>query len=544
MNWGGFAGGFAQGFNNGVNIGRTINDARKQAAIEDVRQQGLAEAKAARDASISDMIKDNGIQGTQPTQPTAPNSGPKTGEAAPDTQDVQTYAVSPPAPVASAPLPTPVASPQDAIDQAPAKTAPAAPVAAAPAAPDQDKPTGAVAAPPAPAASVAAGGITPDAAPVRKRYSVGDASFDTMDEARAHASKSAPSATDFFLKNAVPKISEAYLAQGDVEKAEAWSKYAKDKTAQQNMETWAKAWRAAQSGDLDTAANHVFELYKSFDDGVTPLSKETVKDKNGNVTGFNVKLKVDSTGETRSQFIDRDTLLNMGMGALSPQGMFEQAYKQKQTVDAARMANAAKAADEARKLQNDITLEGVKAGYKEKADERLEDRQDKRDQHRADRETANITLRDELETARLGAQEKAKVNSRIQLLKDNGYTTEEIKPLLPSIIGAASDYKKGATPEESRRMVFQERLKDPIFARKKPEEQQAILDQDMALIGAGAKPAAAAAAPAKGQSTPNPFDGGSGAAPAAKPAARGIPVYDSKTGKTVMLDPVTRKPIQ
>lgn len=540
MNWGGFASGFSQGLNSGLNNGLRINDLVKQDRIDKVREQGLAEAKEARDSSIAGMIKDNGIggQGTQPTQPTAPNSGPKTGEAAPDTQDAQTYAVSPPGAVSSVPLPPPVSSPQDAIDQSPAKPAPTAPIAAAPAVRAPEAPTGAVAAPPQPAqaASVAAGGITPDAAPVRKRYSVGDASFDTIEEARTHAGKSAPSATDFFMKNAVPKISEIYLAQGDVDKAEAWDKYAKEKTNQRNMETWSKAWRAAQSGDLDSAANHVFELYKSFDDGVTPLSKETVKDKDGNVTGFNVKLKVDGTGETRSQFIDKNTLLEMGMSALSPQGMFEQAYKQKQTADAARLKVAADAANDQRTLQREVTIQGMREGAQDRRDKRTAAREDERDKRRADREVENITLRDELETARLGAQEKAKANAKIQVLKDAGWTADEIKPYMPAIVGAASDYKKGATPEESRRMVFQERLKDPIFSRKKPEEQQAILDQDMALISGGAKPATAAAAPGKATTTPNPVAAGA-------PTARGIPVYDSKTGKTILLDPVTRKPI-
>lgn len=540
MDFGGFGMGFAQGFGNGVQMGNTFNNAMKQYKIDKVREQGMEEAKAARDSSISGMIKDNGIgMGQSQDAPQASaQPGTQTGQTAPDTPEVQTFAVPTPPAVQSAPLAPPVMSPQDAADAAPARPQglPVAPTVA-PAAP----PPAPGIVPPAAAAPVASTAPTPDttgatspaavgtippaaaAAQARKRFSVGDASFDTIEEARSHAEKSAPSVQDFFIKKAVPKISEAYLAQGDVEKADAWEKYAKERTTQKNMETWSKAWRAAQTGDLDTAANHVFELYKSFDDGVTPISKETVKDKDGNVTGFNVKLKVDGTGETRSQFIDRDTLLNMGMGALSPQGMFEQAYKQKQVADAARLSNAQKAADEQRKLQGQVTLQGQK-------DAASMEREKLKGQQRMEQ----ISVEQGIKDASIGKAEKAKVTAKVEALRGAGYDEDTIKGMMPALVGAG-EHKKTTDPTERRALIFSDLSKnDPKFARATPEEQNAKVEAAMKVIySGGGSDAAPAAAPGK-PTAPTPT----------APQARGVPVYDTKTGKTILLDPVTRKPIQ
>jgi len=528
-------GGFAQGFFNGVQMGNMYNNAMKQYKIDQVREQGMEEAKQSRSDAVSGMIKDNGIGLNQNQAANEPTSGPKAGQIVPDTPEVRTQAV---------PAPPSVMSPQDAADQAPARpqglpVASTVSPAAAPPAPSMTP------AAPAPTAPVASGAPTPDAtgatnpaaagiippaataAQARRRFSVGDASFDTIEEARAHAEKNAPSVTDFFMKNAVPKISQAYLQQGDVEKAEAWDKYAKEKANQRNMETWAKAYRAAQSGDMEKAADHAFELYKSYDDGITPISKEVVKDKDGNVTGFNVKLKNDDTGEVRSQFVGQRELVEMGMSALSPPAMFEQAYKRQQTADAARLASAQKAADEQRKLQAQATIQGQR-------DAAAMEREKLKGQQRLEQ----ISVEQGIKDASIGKAEKAKLSAKVEALRGAGYDEDTIKGMLPQMLGVG-EHKKTTDPTERRALVFDTLSKnDPKFAKATPEEKAAKVEQAMSVIYAtGKAPAAPAAAePASPAATPQ-------ATPAA-PQARGIPVYDTKTGRTILLDPVTRKPIQ
>jgi hypothetical protein len=449
FSWGGFAQGIGYGVNLADKIGKEIDDAR----IAKVRSDAMAEAKQARQNAVADMVKDNGISpryvnGTTPDAST----GTKTGDTAPDTPDVQTAAVAQPT--------TTITSPQPASAPAPAirPTGPAQDMADAPVPAAPQSATPAPAAPAAPA-SVAASGIGGSSAPVRKRYSVGDASFDTMEEARAHAEKNAPTVTDLFLKNAAPKISAAYLEQGDADKAEAWDQYAKAKASQKNLETWASAYKSYAAGDYVGAAKGLVAMHGDLPDGNTIVAADPVKDKDGNVTGFNMKVKNDATGETRAQFVDPKTLTEAGLQALSPQSMFESVYKRQQAVDAARMANAAKAADEARKLQGDIILKGVEAGYKEKSDIRLQDRQNAHD----DRMDIRSAARDDARAARDEA------NIRLKASLENSF-------------------KKTTDPAERRAMIVTELSKNPLYANKTEEQINAAADKWMNAMQAGQNP--------------------------------------------------------
>ena len=486
LNWGGFA----SGINQGLQLGKNINDLVKEDKINKLREQGMAEAEQQRADSVASMIRENGIGTKQQAPPPAPDPVVATGQVAPDNAVAQT-----------APVQQPVAQTIPAGGQVPPPPA-AAPapmqMSSAPSAPND--PVGALAQPPK----------------ASKRFMVGDMGFDTKEQATAQAQKEAPTAMEFFVKQAVPKIQAGYLAQGDPAKAEAWGRYAEDTTSQKNMETWSKAYRSAQAGDIEGAARHVFKLYQNFDDGVTPVSHETVKNKDGQVTGFNVKLKDDASGETRSQFVDKSSLVEMGLSALSPPAMFEQAYKRKVTAENARLADATAEVKDARTLQRTVAVEGIKQSAADRRDNKKIEADFKKTEMQGDQRLKEIDLAQTLRNAGLGAAKKAEINTKVEALRDAGYDDEQINGMMPALLGTGA-YKKTTDRVERRALVTTDLLKnDPSFARADPEKQSAKVDQVMNTIYGGS---------AAKDGTPNPFESGS---TPTKPSAKrsGIAIYD------------------
>lgn len=503
MNWGGFAGGLGQGLDRGMAMGERINELMKKRKIDEIREQGMKEAQAERQQTISDMVKDKGLPGNQPapadismqqagTEMTPGYEAPTQARGAP----AQTIPIDGPGATPGAPLIT-TPDGQPLPDQAPQQ-------------------------PNTPAVQSMLDAQAPSA---MKRYSVGDKSFDTVEEANAHARKTAPSDTDFFMKNAVPKIQNAYLEQGDIDKAEAWGKYVKDKQTQKNMDTWASAFRAAQSGNMEKAADHIFELYKQYDDGITPVSKEAVKDKAGNVTGFNVSLKNDETGEVRAQFIDRRALTEMGLSALSPPAMFEQQFKRQTAVDSARAKYAEDAYNDQRTADRQMANEKARAADKAKEDAASDER-------RHTNKLEELTVEDQIKSAGVGKAEQAKITAKVKALRGAGYDDEQLNGMMPALVGVG-DFKKRTSPEEARRLALTARLRDPIFARKPASEQAAIVDQDMTMVY-GTKPANKPAAPAGGlpsSTIVTPTAPSAPAVPGQRP--KGVPVYDPTTGQMI-----------
>ncbi|WBF05225.1 hypothetical protein [Burkholderia phage CSP3] len=528
-NYGIGIGAFAQGLMQGMALGKQFRDAKKQWDAEAATKDAMDAAKAEREDAIKAeqaRIIGLGPQGPQgPAAPPAPD--PNAAPATTQPVDMSTPTATPlpaqqpgaapaAAPATPEPAPTPTPAPAQS-PQIPPEATQGAPMAE----------SGSMAPAPTPAAAVSAaramdtparGGTTgsiassPALAAATRGINGGEPMTDA--QARALAEKKAPSVMDFFRKKGVPKIAETYLAQGDPAKAQAWMDWADTQESKRNMALWAKAWRATQMGDLEGAADHFMDLYKSYDDGVTPVSKEVVKDKEGNITGFNVKLKVDSTGEERTSFIDRNQMLEMGLAALSPPQMFEMAWKRQQEQDKVKAQAAAKVGEAKLKLATDTALEQVR----QKGRMAIED---KRAENNLDRDAQKAKL--DAESRRNKVQEE--LDAKIAALKNGGYSDEFINGALPSILGI-NEYKRSTSPEEAKRLAFGDRMKnDPSFARLPVEKQRALIDQDMAIIYGGMKPTDA---PSGAPAAPAAASGGG-----AKPAARGLPVLDTKTGKIV-----------
>lgn len=310
-------------------------------------------------------------------------------------------------------------------------------------------------------------------------------SYANADEQKAAAEKNAPSIDDFYVKNVVPKIAQTYLSQGNIEQAEKWNAWADDKNTKTGMKHWTKALQAGQMGDFKTFADNMVKAYNTpgyYDDGLEADGYDLVKDKEGNTTGMTLNLKNKSTGEKFAQTINgQKDMVQMGIGLLDPANAFKTTQA---TVQAAEAAQA-KGAESDLKFKRDVYRDDRKGERQERA-------QAQRDESAIDR----LVTGKEMDSKRQAEGIKLRAQ-------------------------AGDMYKKGASPEEVRRMLHQKRLGDFSYARMKPEEQAAIIDQDVQTISGG-------------KSQGNPMSGGIGLPAAEGAPAKGTPmVYDSKTGQMV-----------
>lgn len=323
-------------------------------------------------------------------------------------------------------------------------------------------------------------------------------------EARGAAEKSAPSVDDFYVKNVVPKIAETYLKQGNMEQAEKWNSWAQEKNTKTGMKHWTKALQAGQMGDFKSYADNMVKAYNTpgyYDDGLEADGYDLVKDKEGNTTGMTLNLRNKSTGEKFSQTIrGQEDMVKMGIGLLDPAN----AFKTTQAAVTAAQTAKAKAAEGDLKFKRDV--------YR---DDRKGERQAQADDRRANSAMDRLVTGKQLDQAGKTAAVDAKANA----LRKAGYSDDFVKQAMPQLLGLG-DYKKAAPPEEVRRMLHQARLSDFNYTRKTPEEQAAIINQDLSLInGAGSNPMSSGI-PSQGQQK--------------APAGGGAPmIYDRKTGEMI-----------
>jgi len=348
MNFGAFAGGFSHGLEQGMKNGKNIRELIKEGKLQDLREKGMAEAEAQRASAVQGMIQEGGVTGA-PTSGPVDTSTPKvetpqpanaeavsaaSPTASPDAAGAKTAAsamapVSPAAVSAASPTANPDAAAANAATAAQG-TAPSvstqAPAAPSPvqATPQQGvAATGVTQATPAPAPAPAPAAAAPaPATPVQKpngKFSVNGQSYDTREQALAAAEKAAPSANDYFMKNAVPKLAEQYLANGEPEKAKAWTDYADSHNGKRAIKDWAAAYTAP---DFDTAATKFGKYYtEHINDGVDYTGHKMLTKEDGSQVAV-VSLKDKATGKSIEMEMTREKMLAMG-AANNPQKLFE-----------------------------------------------------------------------------------------------------------------------------------------------------------------------------------------------------------------------------
>lgn len=495
FNFGGFAGGVA----NGLVIGKQIKDAFAEDEIAKVRAAGIAEARAMQ-AAGTPQVEDKGYDqqnlGATPQASADPAAAPVNTSlaASPAMQGVtQPQADG----MTTVPVPAPSATPTDALSSTPLASA----------APDS--------ATPAPA-----GGVTIKGG---KRFMVDGQGFDDIESAKAHAKTRAPDINELMRKTLVPRMQEAYLSQGNPEKADAWAAWGESQDGKQKMKLWGQAMTASQSGDFDGVANALVKLHGDLPDGRTYVGRTDVKDKAGNLTGFNMNWKDDATGEEKSEFVDKDSLVERGLSAMNPQAMFEHVYKAKTTADA---MNAKARADERHLVitgNNQAKVQQATAQREEAHDNRTAKSQKELEDIKQTHKLEASKYDSDLEAKGFAPKERAKIGAKVTLLQEAGYTKEQITGLLPGLVGIEGANKKTTDPTERRGILTTSIVNSGMFTD--PAKIAPYVDKIMAGLykngeDGGDTPAAKPAPAAAGGVKPRT---------AAKPGAAPLLVYNPVT---------------
>jgi len=502
FNFGGFAGGVA----NGLMIGKQIKDAFAEDEIAKVRAAGIAEARAMQ-AAGTPQVQDNGDMQNLTANPQAsadPAAAPVNTSlaASPAMQGVtQPQADG----MSTVPVAAPEATPTNSLSSTPMSTA----------APDAMSP--------APAAGVTIKG--------GKRFQVAGQGFDDLESAQAHAKKQAPDINDLMRKTLVPKMQEAYLAQGNPDKADAWGAWGESQDGKKKMKLWGQAMTAAQAGDHDAAADALVKLHGDLPDGRTYVGREDVKDKDGNVTGFNMTYKDDNTGEKKSQFVGKDELIEQGLSALSPQAMFETMYKAKTTADVMNAKDRAAAANDARDGARELAKAKVVAAAKEVERRQAAADAIKLEEIKSGHKMDEKRFESQLEAAQVEPKLRGKLNTQLSLLKQSGMSPAELKAAIPALVGVEGASKKVTDPTERRgilttSIVNSGMFQDPNLIAPYVDKIMAGLYKNGGDVGDDAHAQVAKPAPAAaGGVNPRPA--------AAKPGAAPLMVYDPATKQMV-----------
>lgn len=339
-------------------------------------------------------------------------------------------------------------------------------------------------------------------------------------DAAKQAESTVPDVLTFFQKSGVPRVSQMYIAQGKPEMAAAWEKWSEDRTNQNNVKTWAKAYKAVELGDWDKAAEHITDLYSHYQDGQTVMGKpETVKDKDGQVTGFNVRVKDDASGQERAQFIPRDDLAKLGLVALSPPELFKMTQAKITADDDAKRKAALEVGKSRLRVAEAAAIDNAKAPN------RLAEI-DRRHENRLEEIYADLGAKTKDERNKV----REAYETKRDLLVKAGVPAEEIDRMTPEMLGVKDTRKEASESDMRMRLMSDFTKSDPMFARKSADEKRAAVDEAMKIVRSGVSPTKLQASDDKKPSS----SGNTPASTAAKVGAGQRYYLDTTTGKPVL----------
>ncbi len=199
-----------------------------------------------------------------------------------------------------------------------------------------------------------------------QQFKVGDQSFTNRADAEKAAGQHIGSTIDYFNKTVAPKIQQQYIDQGNMDMANKWQSYTQDAATQRGMRSYVQALRARAMGDDKGALQHLVDAYNDdgyFNDGTKITGYDEIKNSKGDVIGHTATF-TGPDGKTYSQDYkegDLSSLVNMGIGLLSPDKAFAATLQQQQAADKARGEMAAASAKEGLQQAGRIQLQGVKS---------------------------------------------------------------------------------------------------------------------------------------------------------------------------------------
>lgn len=311
-----------------------------------------------------------------------------------------------------------------------------------------------------------------------------------------------------------------YIDRGDVAMADKWEQYAETREGKRQMKAFGEALRAYNLGNTEGFVKSMMPVLEdAYGDGFKMQKYAPVKDKDGNITGYNFEIRNTRTGEVTQNNIGTEQLYQVGMSLGTPEQAFQRWMADQQAGRKAKAAAAAEAGKIQMQTAKDIAVERVRQGGRVELEGVKTQNQTTRDAQQHEYNLERDVNKGKIDSQNQRNKVQQELDAKVGALQKAGYSEEFIKNALPDILGV-NQYKKTTSPEEAKRLAFSDRMKnDPSFGRKTPEQQRQIIEQDMSLIYAGAQPSAVAPS-GQQPATPNP-------------AAKGLPVLDKKTGQII-----------
>jgi len=248
-----------------------------------------------------------------------------------------------------------------------------------------------------------------------------DLSAQGVKDATANTDGQIDNVIGYYMQNVVPKLQQHWLANGDVEKANAFGEWTRNQNVQQGMKYAAGMIRAAHLGDAEGAMNYLVKAYNQpdyFDDGQSAVGAKIRRDDKGNAAGMDITLRNDRTGEeTTHTFNSMNEVYQLAMQFGSPEQVFKSGMEQLQAGQKA----AADAAKEKRDWDRKLTEKEIDQGYK------LEGQTNE----------SQLRSAEKAEEARNGTGNRKITDAKatIAFLKENGASDEYIKSNMAGILG-------------------------------------------------------------------------------------------------------------
>lgn len=287
-----------------------------------------------------------------------------------------------------------------------------------------------------------------------------------MQDARANTDGQIDNVMNYYMQNTAPKLQQHWLETGDVQKAEVFGKWIQNENVQQGMRYSAGMMRAAMTGDADNFAKNMVAAYNQpgyFDDGYEATSAQVLRDKSGNASGMEIKLKNQSTGEeTTHTFNSMEDVYKLAQQFGSPESVFSQGMNELKSAQAART----EIAKEGRAW--DRTVAGKQLDHGFRVQEKASDHN-----YRLSEQNNQSGLRRAEEADKLrngsGSAKMRDAQATITMLRENGWSDADVRQNLPAILGI----ENRSRPISSRIDDYVKMMgaNDPKFLRLSQDEQ-------------------------------------------------------------------------
>ncbi|UZV40804.1 hypothetical protein 12Stean4476_00042 [Erwinia phage Stean] len=287
-----------------------------------------------------------------------------------------------------------------------------------------------------------------------------------MTDAKANTDGQTDNVMNYYMQNTAPKLQQHWMATGDVTKAEAFGKWIQDSSVQQGMRHSAAMMRSAMMGDADGFAKNLVATYNQpgyFDDGFEATGAKVIRDDKGNAAGMEVKVRNQQTGEESTQtFNSMEDVYKLAQSFSSPDAVFTHGMNELKAAQSARTEMA----KEGRAWQRTVAGKEMDHGYRVQEKATDQDYQLERQNNQSQLKQA-----EETQKAKTGAGSNKirDAQATIGMLKQNGWTDDDVKANLPSILGI----ENRSRPVSSRIDDYVKMMgaNDPKFLRLSQDEQ-------------------------------------------------------------------------